>query len=69
MVKLNTDNQFKEANIMAKKGTLRSGMGAPRRGTYIEIGPRGGVKRTVEMPRKDATMPPTEKPNSSFRKG
>jgi len=29
---------------MAKKQTLRPGMDAPRRGTYTEIGPRGGEK-------------------------
>jgi len=54
---------------MAKKQTLRPGMDAPRRGTYTEVGPRGGIKGTVEMQRKGDTMPPTEKPNSTFRKG
>ena len=55
---------------MAKgQQTLKPGMDAPQRGTYTEIGPRGGEKGTVTMPRKGATMPPTEKPNSTFRKG
>ena len=54
---------------MAKKQPLRPGMDAPRRGKYTEIGPRGRVKGTVTMQKSGDTMPPTEKPNSTFRKG
>ena len=53
---------------MAKKSPLVPGMDAPKRGTYTEIGPRGGVKGDVSMKRKGDTMPPTELPNSSFKK-
>ena len=54
---------------MARKQPLRSGMDAPRRGKYTEVGPRGGVKRTIQMQKGGDTMPPTEKPNSTFRQG
>jgi len=53
---------------LAKKSPLVPGMDAPKRGTYTEIGPRGGVKGDVSMKRKGDTMPPTELPNSSFKK-
>ena len=54
---------------MAKRQALRPGMDAPRRGKYIVIGPRGGVRGTVTMRKSGHTLPPTEKPNSTFRKG
>ncbi|MCL2840837.1 MAG: YjzC family protein [Defluviitaleaceae bacterium] len=53
---------------MPKKSPLVSGMDAPKRGTYTEIGPRGGVKGDVTMKKRGDTMPPTELPNSQFKK-
>ena len=55
--------------ILSKNQQLKPGMDAPQRGAYVEIGPRGGKKGIVQMPRKGATMPPTEKPNSTYKKG
>ena len=54
---------------MPRKQALRPGMDAPRRGKYTVVGPRGGVRGTVTMQKSGDTMPPTEKPNSTFRKG
>ena len=48
------------------KKDLRPGHDAPRRGTYTEVGPRGGQHGEVTMPRRGATMPPTEKPNRHY---
>ena len=53
---------------MSNKQPLRPGMDTPRPGKFTEIGPRGGVKGTVEIQKKGDTMPPTEKPNSIFIK-
>jgi len=58
----------KGENYMPKKSPLVPGMDAPKRGTYKEIGPRGGVKGDVTMKKKGDTMPPTELPNSKFKK-
>ena len=52
---------------MAKK-PLVPGMDAPKPGKYGIVGPRGGKHGTVQMPRKGATMPPTPKPDSEFKK-
>jgi len=59
---------LKGGKYMPKKSPLVSGMDAPKRGTYTEIGPRGGVKGDVTMKKRGDTMPPTELPNSQFKK-
>jgi len=45
---------------------LKSGMSAPKSGQYAVIGPRGGYVTEVTVP-KGHQMPPTPKPNSSFK--
>jgi hypothetical protein len=45
---------------------LKPGQIAPKSGQYQEIGPRGGLKKEVTIP-KGKTLPPTEKPNSTFK--
>jgi len=45
---------------------LKSGMSAPKSGQYNEVGPRGGIKKEVTIS-KGETLPPTEKPHSSFK--
>lgn len=44
---------------------LKSGTPAPKSGQYVEVGPRGGLKKEITIS-KGETLPPTEKPNSSF---
>jgi hypothetical protein len=44
---------------------LKPGMTAPKSGQYVEVGPRGGIKKEVTIS-KGETLPPTEKPNSTF---
>lgn len=44
---------------------LKPGQKAPNSGQYLEKGPRGGEKKEVTVP-KGTTLPPTEKPNSTF---
>jgi YjzC-like protein len=48
-----------------KKIIVKPGQNAPKSGQYLEIGPRGGEKKEVTVP-KGKIMPPTEKPNSHF---
>lgn len=48
------------------KSTLKPGNPAPKSGQYVEVGPRGGVKKEITIS-KGETLPPTEKPNSSFK--
>lgn len=45
---------------------LKSGTPAPKSGQYVEVGPRGGEKKEITIS-KGETLPPTEKPNSSFK--
>jgi hypothetical protein len=45
--------------------SLKPGQTAPKSGQYQEIGPRGGLKKEVTIPKRK-TLPPTEKPNSTF---
>jgi hypothetical protein len=45
---------------------LKPGTPAPKSGQYLEVGPRGGSIKEVTVP-KGHPLPPTEKPNSSFR--
>jgi len=48
------------------KNNLKSGHTAPRSGQYVEVGPKGGIKKEITIS-KGETLPPTEKPNSSFK--
>ena len=48
------------------KEKLKPGQAAPKSGQYLEIGPRGGEKKEVTIS-KGETLPPTEKPNSTFK--
>ena len=61
-------DSFKQNLIGGNSMALRSGNDAPKRGEYKVVGPRGGNHGTVQMPRKGATMPPTPKPGSTFKK-
>ena len=45
---------------------LKSGQTAPKSGQYVEVGPKGGVKKEITIS-KGETLPPTEKPHSSFK--
>jgi len=45
---------------------LKSGNTAPKSGQYIEIGPKGGLKKEITIS-KGETLPPTEKRNSTFK--
>lgn len=45
---------------------LKPGQTALKSGQYQEIGPRGGLKKEVPIP-KGKTFPPNEKPNSTFK--
>lgn len=45
---------------------FKSGQTAPKSGQYLEIGPKGGEKKEITIS-KGETLPPTEKPNSSFK--
>jgi len=47
------------------KSNLKSGQKAPNSGQYLEVGPRGGKKKEITIS-KNETLPPTEKPKSSF---
>ena len=47
--------------------TVKPGQPAPREGEYPVVGPRGGDRgRTVTIPDKGTTMPPTEKPGERY---
>jgi hypothetical protein len=48
------------------KKPLNAGTPAPKSGQYLEIGPRGGSVKEVTVP-KGHNLPPTAKPNSSYR--
>jgi len=48
------------------KNKLKSGTEAPKSGQYAEIGPRGGFIKEITIS-KGETLPPTVKPNSSFK--
>ena len=48
------------------KGNLKSGQTAQKSGQYLEVGPRGGAIKEVTIS-KGETLPPTVKPNSSFK--
>jgi len=48
------------------RNNLKPGQSAPKSGQYIEIGPKGGIKKEVTIS-KGETLPPTEKPGSSFK--
>lgn len=52
--------------IIMGKDSLKSGQKAPKSGQYLEKGPRGGEKKEVTVP-KNHVLPPTEKPNSTFK--
>lgn len=47
------------------RSKLKPGNPAPKSGQYVEVGPRGGKKKEITIS-KGETLPPTEKPNSSF---
>ena len=49
---------------MAKR--LTPGTPAPSSGQYVEVGPRGGKKKEITSI-KGKQLPPTEKPNSTFK--
>lgn len=51
--------------IMSQKN-LKSGTPAPKSGQYEELGPRGGFIKEITIS-KGEILPPTEKPNSSFK--
>ena len=49
------------------KETVKPGETAPKKGEYPVVGPRGGdLGRSVTIPDKGTTMPPTEKPGEKF---
>jgi hypothetical protein len=45
---------------------LKSGKPAPKSGQYLEVGPKGGKVKEVTIS-KGEILPPTQKPNSSFK--
>jgi len=45
---------------------LKPGIPAPKSGQYVEVGPRGGLKKEITIS-KGETLPPTEMPNSTFK--
>lgn len=55
---------FKLAHMA--KNLLKPGTSAPKSGQYLELGPRGGAKKEVTVP-KGHQLPPTEKPNSGYK--
>lgn len=49
------------------KPTVKPGESAPKPGEYQTVGPRGGQRdRSVTIPDKGTTMPPTEKPGEKY---
>lgn len=47
--------------------TVKPGEAAPKKGEYPVVGPRGGDRgKSVTIPDKGTTMPPTEKPGEKF---
>ena len=51
---------------MAKE-TIKPGESAPRGGEYPMVGPRGGDRgKSVTIPERGTTMPPTDKPGEKF---
>ncbi len=51
---------------MSKPSMLKPGHVVPRSGQYQQLGPRGGVVREITAV-KGEVMPPTPKPNMSYR--
>mgnify|MGYP003065082108 CR=1 FL=1 len=54
--------------ILLGKNPLKSGNAAPSSGDYTIYGPRGGVIKTGVTMEKGETLPPTPKPNQTFKK-
>lgn len=50
---------------MSKPSGMKPGQTAPASGQYQEIGPRGGKGHEVTVS-KGETLPPTQKPGSTF---
>lgn len=50
------------------KGNLKPGNKAPKSGDYTIVGPKGGSIKTGITMDKGETMPPTPKPNQTFKK-
>lgn len=46
---------------------LKPGQAVSKSGQYVEVGPRGGLSKTEVTLVKDKTVPPTTKPNSTYK--
>lgn len=58
-------HEFVQKGTTMAKPPLKPGMSAPSSGQYREIGPRGGRRREVTVPR-GTILPPTTTPNASY---